>query len=56
MKQNKQFILLQQKILHNKKVYNDLFYLTKQQQQRDGYKYSTAAIQYNDNNYNIVKN
>ena len=43
---NQQFIELQQKIAHNKKVYNDLYYLTKRQQQENGYKYNNEAIQY----------
>lgn len=52
MKKNKnqQFVEMQQRIAKNKKVYNDLYYLTKRQQQANGYKYSETAVQYHELN------
>ena len=52
MKKNKnqQFVEMQQRIAKNKKVFNDLYYLTKRQQQANGYKYSETAVQYNELN------
>ena len=47
-KQNEDFIRQQEKIARNKKIFNDLYYLTKRQQEGNGYKYSEKAIQYNE--------
>lgn len=52
MKKNKnqQFVELQQQIAKNKKIFYDLYYLTKRQQQANGYKYSETAVQYHELN------
>lgn len=45
---NKDYIKQHQKMAHNKKVFNDLYFLTKRQQEANGYRYSTKAVQYNE--------
>lgn len=45
---NIDYIKQHQRAEHNKKVFNDLYYLTKRQQEANGYKYSTKAVQYNE--------